>query len=69
MHGDGANPVERNEVPCQRSANGGDVDQARSCAVAEVGEAEVEEVDDNKQFREPEMGADPEVNEAEEKQV
>lgn len=37
--------------------------------MAEVGEREVEEVHDEKQFGEPEVRADPEVEEAEEQEV
>lgn len=65
----GANPVQRDEVPRQRASNRADVDGARCGAVAEVREAEVEEVDDEQQLGEPEVGAHPEVDEAEEKQI
>ena len=69
MHGAGSHPVQRNKVPCQRAGDGTDVDRAWGGAVAEVGEGEVEEVDDDEQLGEPEVGAHPEVDEAEEEEV
>lgn len=62
----GADPVQRDEVPRQRARDRADVDGARGGAVAEVGEAEVEEVDDEQQLGDPEVRAHPEVDEAEE---
>ena len=61
----GADPVQGDEVPGQRAGDGAHVDGARGGAVAEVGEAEVEEVDDEQQLGEPEVGTHPEVDEAE----
>lgn len=69
MQRHGADPVQGDEVPGQRAGDGPHVDGARGGAVAEVGEAEVEEVDDEQQLGEPEVRAHPEVDEAEEKQV
>ena len=37
--------------------------------MAEVGQREVEEIDDEQELGEPEVGADPEVDEAEEQEV
>jgi hypothetical protein len=65
----GADPVQRDEVPGQRTRDRADVDGARGGAVAEVRKAEVEEVDDEQQLGEPEVRAHPEVDEAEEEQV
>jgi hypothetical protein len=65
----GADPVQSDEVPGQRAGNRADVDGARGGAVAEVGEAEVEEVDDEQQLREPEVRAHPEVDEAEQQEI
>ncbi len=45
------------------------MDQARRGRVAEVGKAQVEEVDDDQELRQPVMAADPQVNEAKEQQV
>lgn len=45
------------------------MDSARGRAVAEVGEAQVEKVDDEQQLGEPEVATDPQVDEAEEQQV
>ena len=69
MHRAGTNPVQRDKVPGQRTCYGAHVDGTRRGAVAEVGEGEVEEVDDDEQLGEPEVGADPEVDEAEEEEV
>lgn len=64
-----ANPVQCDKVPGQRSGHGSDVDRAGRSAVPEVGERQVEEVDDDEQLGEPEVRADPQVQETEEKEV
>lgn len=69
VHSHSADPVQRDEVPGQGTRNGADVDEARGGAVAEVGEAEIEEVDDEEEERQPVVRAHPQVDKAEEQQV
>jgi hypothetical protein len=64
-----ANPIQRDEVPRQRASDSSNMDRARRGTVAEVREAQVEEVDDQQQLGEPEVRPHPEVDEAEEQQV
>lgn len=64
-----ADPVERDEIPRQRARHSTDVDGARGGAVAEVGEAQVEEVDDEQQLGDPKVAAHPEMDEAEEQEI
>lgn len=69
MERDSTNPVQCGKVPRQRSRDSCNVDSAWSRRVAEIQEAQVEEVDDEQQFGDPEVVAHPEVDEAEEQQV
>ena len=69
MERDSTNPVQRGKVPRQRSRDSCNVDSAWGRRVAEIQEAQVEEVDDEQQFGDPEVVAHPEVDEAEEQQV
>lgn len=45
------------------------MDEPGCGAVSEVGKAQVEEVDDNQEFRKPEMSPHPEVDETEDEQI
>lgn len=69
MHSTRTNPVQGDKVPCQGTRDGANVDGAGRGAVAEVGKGQVEEVDDDEELGEPEVRADPEVQEAEEEKV
>ena len=55
VHHNRAAPVQSHKIPCQRSAYNRYVDEAWGNAVAEIGRAEVEKIDDEKQLREPEV--------------
>lgn len=69
MQRNGTDPVQRDKVPRQRSADNADVDQAGGSRVAEVSSAQIEKVDHEQQLGNPEVAAHPEVHEAEEQQV
>lgn len=69
VYRDGADPVQSGEVPGYGAGNGADVHQAGSGRVPEVGQREVEEVQDYEEEGWPEEGAGPEVEEGEEEEV
>ena len=62
-------PVERDEIPRQRTADDGHVDEPRRPRVPEVRRRQVEEIDDQQSLGDPEVAAHPEHDEAEEQQV
>lgn len=69
VKGDRANPIQRDEIPRQRPSNRANMNRPRRRAVAEVREAQIEEIDDQKQLGEPKVASHPEVDEAEEQEI
>lgn len=63
------NPIQGRKVPRQRASNSANVDSTGRGRMAEVSEAQVEEVDHQQQLGKPEVAAHPQVDEAEEQQV
>lgn len=69
VHGNGTDPVQGDKVPGERATHGADMDEAWGGAVAEIGEAQVEEIDDEEEFGQPVVVAYPQVNEAKEQKI
>jgi len=69
MHSDSTGPVQTDKRPGQRRSQHGNVRQARRLRVLEVGECQVEEIDDLEEQGPAEVGAAPEVDEAELEEV
>lgn len=69
INGGSTNSEHQNIGQSQRTRNNRDVDESGGARVSEVGSGKVEEVDDDQQLSEPEVGSDPEVDEAEEEEV
>lgn len=65
----GTIPVESNESPGQWSSDGWDVNVSRGSVVAEVEGGKIEEVDDQHNFGPDEVGANPQHNPGELKEV
>jgi hypothetical protein len=64
-----ATPVQGYKVPCQRTAHDGNMDEFGRRTVLEVRSRQVEEIDDEQQFRKPEVAADPKMDESEDEEV
>jgi len=69
MHHGSTAPVESNKVPCQWSGDNWNMDEAGSLVVGEICSREIDEIDDEKELGQPVVGANPEVDEAEEEEV
>jgi hypothetical protein len=65
----GTNPVQGDEVPCQRGAHNAHVNGTRRSRVLEVDVGEVRKVEYEQELCEPEVASHPEVYKAEEEQV
>ena len=62
-------PVQRDKVERQRTADDGDMDETRRLRVTEISRREIEEIDDEQNFRDPEVASDPQHDEAEEHEI
>lgn len=64
-----SNPIQGDEVPCQRPTHSADMNRPGRSRMAEIRQTQIAKVEHEQEEGEPEMRAREEVHEAEQKQV
>jgi hypothetical protein len=69
MNRNRANPVQRHEIPRQRSTHGANMNSSRGRRMAEIRPAQITKVEDEQEEGEPEVGAREQVDKAKQEQI